>query len=164
MTATLQRDQAANLAKSHPDRALKKARRIKEPWFRAQALAWVARYSPGETVSLAREAARAAQQCDDAYQRAAVRAWEIAALAEVGSTAEATRALKAAVETSRSTGAASERCAMRSESVTVTRGRGHSFGRQVLLRPRFRGGIGLTVGRIVAVAGLDVGFLFRARL
>lgn len=102
MTATLQRDQAANLAKSHPGPALKKARSIEEPWFRAQAAAWVARYSPGETVSLAKEAARAAQQCDDAYQQAAVRAWEIAALAEVGSTAEATRALKAAVETSRS--------------------------------------------------------------
>ena len=102
MTATLQRDQAANLAKSDPDQALKKARSIKEPWFRAQALAWVARYSPGVTVSLVKEAARAAQQCDEAYQRAAVRAWEIAALAEVGASAEASRALKAAVETSRS--------------------------------------------------------------
>lgn len=100
MSATLQRDQAAQLAKSSPDKALMKARGIDDPWFRAQALACVARYSPGKTVAIACEAARSANACDDAYKQTAVRAWEIAALAETGNIAEATKSWAAALATS----------------------------------------------------------------
>lgn len=98
MSATLQRDQAADLAKASPAKALEKAREITEPWFRAQALAWVARFSPGETVAIAKEAAKAASACDDTYKQAAVRAWEIAALAETGESVAAATAMNAAVE------------------------------------------------------------------
>lgn len=101
MSATLQRDQAAALAKSFPDKALIKARGIDDPWFRAQALAWVARYTPGKAIAIAREAARAADACDDAYKQTAVRAWEIAALAETGHFIEATKSWKAALAKSR---------------------------------------------------------------
>jgi hypothetical protein len=97
----LQRDQAADLAKTSPENALKKARGIDEPWYRAQALAWVARFTPGKAVAIAREAARAADACDDAYKQTAVRAWEIAALAETGNFVEGTKALSAALAKSR---------------------------------------------------------------
>jgi hypothetical protein len=98
MSATLQRDQAADLAKASPAKALEKARGIAEPWFRAQALAWVARFSPGETPAIAKEAAKAASACDDTYKQAAVRAWEIAALAETGAATNARKSLGSAVE------------------------------------------------------------------
>jgi hypothetical protein len=101
MSATLQRDQAATLAKTSPAKALEKARCIEDPWFRAQALACVARHASGKAVAIAREAARAAGACDDAYKQAAVRAWEIAALAETGNIAEATKSWAAALATSR---------------------------------------------------------------
>ncbi|MBX7073257.1 MAG: hypothetical protein K1X71_08920 [Pirellulales bacterium] len=100
MTATNQRDQVCRLAKSRPDLALEKAREITEPWFRAQALACVARHTAGKTVAIANEAARAALLCDDAYKQTAVRAWEIAALAEAGVVAEASRRLRELVKAS----------------------------------------------------------------
>jgi hypothetical protein len=103
MSATLQRDQAAHLAKTFPDKALTKARDIKDPWFRAQALAWVARYSPDKAVAIARDAARAANACNDGYKQTAVRAWEIAALAETGNSKEATKAWNDALVKSRET-------------------------------------------------------------
>jgi hypothetical protein len=98
MSATLQRDQAASLAKGSPAKALEKARGIAEPWYRAQALAWVARFSPGETIAIAKEAAKAASACDDTYKQAAVRAWEIAALAETGAVTDAVSSLGSAME------------------------------------------------------------------
>lgn len=101
MSAPSQRDQAMTLAKSSPAKALERARKIVEPWFRAQALARVARFTPGQTVPIAAEAARAARECDQAYQRAAVRAWEIAALTEAGALREASQALNAALVESR---------------------------------------------------------------
>ncbi len=99
--ATIQRDNAQLLAKSEPLKAHLDASMIVEPWFRAQALAWVARFSEGRTIEIAKEAAKAAMECDDSYKRTAVRAWEIAALAEVGATEEASFALNEALRDSR---------------------------------------------------------------
>lgn len=82
MNATNQRNAAAKLAKTDSQRALQEARTIPDPWFRAQALAHVARYCDDNPTAVADEAANAARACADAYQQCAVRAWEIAALAE----------------------------------------------------------------------------------
>jgi len=86
------------LAKTRPQDALNRARDISDPWFRAQALSWVARFTNTAPVSIAAEAAKAAADCDDEYKRAAVRAWEISALAERGYTCEARGVLKDALE------------------------------------------------------------------
>ena len=97
MTATVQRDKVANLAKLNAQMALKVALRISDPWFQSQALSWVARYTDADSVVVARQAAKAAADCKDAYKRMAVRAWEIAALAERGKTSEARSALMEAL-------------------------------------------------------------------
>jgi len=97
LSATLQRDQACALAKSHPRQALAKAKSVGEPWFRAQALSWVARFTDTDPVAVAKLAAKAAAECEDDYKRSAVRAWEVAALAERNLPEPAERALKAAV-------------------------------------------------------------------
>ena len=101
MSPTLQRDQACDFAKRDPKKALEKARAISDPWFRSQALAWVARYAEVGPIKIAREAAKAASECDDDYKRTAVRAWFIAALAERNHTAEAKRELWTAVSQSK---------------------------------------------------------------
>ena len=98
MSATLQRDQASQLAKTDPKKALEKARQVSEPWFRAQALSWVARFTDGDPIAIAVQAAKAASECDDDYKRSAVRAWEVAALAERDLLPQAGKALKAAVK------------------------------------------------------------------
>ncbi|MGC3958646.1 MAG: hypothetical protein QM813_12120 [Verrucomicrobiota bacterium] len=94
MSATLQRDQVCTLSKSNSKKALDQARKINEPWFRAQALSWVARFTDGDPVAIASEAAKAAWQCEDDYKKSAVRAWEIAALAEREFTTEARKRLR----------------------------------------------------------------------
>lgn len=109
MSATLQRDQATALAKSDPTLALAKAKSVSEPWFRAQALAWVARFTDADPLTLAKMAAKAASECDDDYKRSAVRAWEIAALAERNLVADARKALKAAVRVAENVHLASSR-------------------------------------------------------
>ena len=101
MSATTQRDRATTLAKSNSTKALAEARAIDEPWFRAQALAWVARFTEEDAVAIASEAAKAAREGDDDYKRSAVRAWEICALAERGHAAEARRSLSEAVAVGR---------------------------------------------------------------
>jgi hypothetical protein len=97
MSQTFQRDRVCLLAKNHPKKALAQARKVDAPWFRAQALSWVARFTDGDPAAIAGEAARAAQECDDDYKKAAVRAWEIAALAERGCPGEARSSLSDAV-------------------------------------------------------------------
>lgn len=99
MTATTQRDQVISLAKTNPAKALVMARDIRDPWFRAQALSWVARFSGAAAAGIADEAARAASECEDDYKRSAVRAWEIAALAELAYTQQAKAALRDATKT-----------------------------------------------------------------
>lgn len=95
------RQEACKLAESHPGRALAIARSIGHPWYRAQALAWIARYSEDNVIKLATESAQSASACEDAYQQSAVRAWEIAALSERGYLTEGRLALHEALETCR---------------------------------------------------------------
>jgi hypothetical protein len=97
VSATLQRNHAQSIAKSNPAKALDLARKVSEPWYRAQALAWVARFTDGDAVAVALEACKAARQCEDDYKKSAVRAWEIAALAERGCIAEARKSLSEAL-------------------------------------------------------------------
>jgi hypothetical protein len=97
MSATLQRDQVCLLARSDPRKALEKAKVVSDPWFRAQALAWVARFTDADPLPIATLAANAATGGADDYQRSAVRAWEVAALGERGLKHEAGTALKEAV-------------------------------------------------------------------
>jgi len=97
VSATLQRDHASTLAKSSPKKALAQAREVNEPWFRAQGLSWVARFTDGDVVAIASEAATAARECEDDYRRSAVRAWEIAALAERDFKKDARKSLSEAV-------------------------------------------------------------------
>jgi hypothetical protein len=102
MSATKQRDKASSYAKRDPRKALELARAIDEPWFKAQALSWIARFSEGDTVVLAKEASEVAALGDDVYKKAAVRAWEVAALAEREFSDEAKAALKEALVESKS--------------------------------------------------------------
>lgn len=101
VNSTTQRDTAARLARSDPDKALQLAGTISDPWFRAQALAHVARHSPTDVVALADRSAQAASACVQLYQSCAVRAWEITALAERGEPIEAQARLLATVHRSR---------------------------------------------------------------
>lgn len=98
MNATFLRDQVCALAKSNPKKALAIARSISDPWFRAQALLWIARFTEGNPIPVAKEAATAASECADAYKKSAVRAWEIAALAERGLPSQAAQSLSQAVQ------------------------------------------------------------------
>jgi hypothetical protein len=93
MSSTQQKDQATKLAKQNPRKALERARNISNPWYKAQALSWVTRYTDGDPLSVAREAEQAASSCNDDYKRTAVRAWEVAALAERGLVDEARKIL-----------------------------------------------------------------------
>jgi hypothetical protein len=101
MSATLQRDQACDLARLDPKKALEKALQTCDPWFRAQALSWVARFTDGDPVPIAELAAKAAGKCDGAYKRTAVRAWEVACLAERSRAPEARKVLRPALEESK---------------------------------------------------------------
>jgi len=108
MSATHQRDHASTLAKSNPTKALAQARNVKEPWFRAQALSWVARFTD-DPVAVALEAAKAARECEDDYKKSAARAWEIAALAERGCMVEARKSLNEALALGKSVSPISSR-------------------------------------------------------
>jgi hypothetical protein len=97
MNATAQRDKVIALARSKSDEALMLARTIEDPWFRAQALSHGARYAQPDPRRIAQEAEAAALECDDDFKRSAVRAWEIAALAERGCVDDARKSLRLAV-------------------------------------------------------------------
>jgi hypothetical protein len=102
MNATKQRNRASSYAKKDPGKALELARAIDESWFKAQALSWIARFSKDDTLTIAKEASEAAALGDDAYKKSAVRAWEIAALAERDFLDEAKTALLEALAESKS--------------------------------------------------------------
>lgn len=99
---TKQRDQVGKLAKQNPGRALEMAREIRDPWYKAQALSWVARFTHQSPIRIAAEAARAASEGDNDYAKTAVRAWEVVALAENGHCAEAQKVLRDALKQSQS--------------------------------------------------------------
>ena len=86
------RDRAIKLAKTNVKEALREAKSEKRPWFRAQALSHVLRFTdePDRVLQLARVAAK---NTDDSYQQSAVRAWEVSALAERGMRKEAMQSL-----------------------------------------------------------------------
>lgn len=96
MNSTKYRDETANLAKVNQAKAIATAERIKDPWFRAQAWAHIARHADKPLI-YARKAAKSAAETKDDYQRSAVRAWEVAALAERGFYEQARKALNEAV-------------------------------------------------------------------
>ena len=95
MNATKQRNAVARQAKTDSRAALKAAREITDPWYRAQALAHVLRYCEDRPTPIANEAADSAACCSDPYKSTAVRAWEIAALAERSERDEADTRLRA---------------------------------------------------------------------
>lgn len=101
MSDAILRNQVCALAPRNSRLALEKVKLISQPWYRAQALAWVARFTDGDPISIATLAAKAAVECDDDYKRSAVRAWEIAALAERGSKTQAKKSLDQALKTAR---------------------------------------------------------------
>jgi hypothetical protein len=100
MTPTRYRDEAAQVAKTDTAKAAKIAEKITEPWFQAQAWAHVTRYAQ-RPLLFSRKAAKSAAQGKDNYQRSAVRAWEIAALAERGYQLQARSSLNEAVDLAR---------------------------------------------------------------
>lgn len=110
MSPTEQRDHAISLVKHRPNEALRLARQVKDPWFRAQALSWVARFTDGDPVSIAVEAANAANEGDDNYKKCAVRAWDIAALAERDRIQEARNCLCEILNGAQNVEPASSRC------------------------------------------------------
>jgi hypothetical protein len=97
MTPTSDRDQVARIAKTDTAKAVVIAEKITDPWFQAQAWSHIARYA-AKPLQFSRRAAKSAAKGKDAYQQMAVRAWEIAALAERDCGMQARLALTEAVE------------------------------------------------------------------
>jgi hypothetical protein len=92
------REAAQRLARSDPERALGFARAIRDPWYRCQALAWIARYAGPQIATVAfTEAIAAAAQGGDGYRRLAVLAWPIRAAIERGQAGRAAPWLHAAL-------------------------------------------------------------------
>jgi len=97
MTPTRYRDEVAQLAKTNVPKAVEVANKINDPWFQAQAWSHLVRHAD-KPLPFARKSAKSAAQGRDAYQRSAVRAWEIAALAERKLTVHARRSLAEALD------------------------------------------------------------------
>ena len=97
MTPTIYRDQVADLAKTDPKKGIEIVKKISDPWFQAQAWSHLARWA-NEPLRFARHATESAIKTKDDYQKSAVRAWEVVALAERGYHEQAREALKEAVE------------------------------------------------------------------
>lgn len=97
MTPTRYRDQVAQLAKTDTAKGVELAEKINDPWFQAQAWSHLARHAD-RPLQFSRKAAKSAGLGKDDYQRSAVRAWEVAALAERKYNVQARRSLAEAVE------------------------------------------------------------------
>jgi hypothetical protein len=83
MTATQQRDRAMQLAKVDPTAGLAAARGIEDPWFRAQALAWVAHFGPDQDYdNVLAEARAASQSAQDPYAAVGSAAWWIRSMVD----------------------------------------------------------------------------------
>jgi hypothetical protein len=92
------RDEAAELSRHRPVEAFRAARKIADPWFAVQAMAWVARFAPPDLAAKALDEARATAKAGrDAYQRSAVLAWPVRAAIETGDTRRADEMLADAV-------------------------------------------------------------------
>jgi len=83
MSATSERDSVRSIAARDPGQALERARSIRDPWYRCQALAHVARHGPLALVEkTAREAVVAAHEHPDPYKVVGASAWPVRALIE----------------------------------------------------------------------------------
>src|SRR5690242_6252212 len=82
---TKARNSAVGLAKTDTKAALKIALAIDEPWFRSQALAWIARYSSQDDLPVVLGQARdASWSAEDPYRIVGSSAWRIRAMIERG--------------------------------------------------------------------------------
>jgi hypothetical protein len=97
MTPTKYRDQVAKLAKTDPEKGIEISKKIVDPWFQAQAWSHLTRWADNP-LRFSRHAAKSATKTKDDYQKSAVRAWEVAALAERGYQDQARKSLKEAVD------------------------------------------------------------------
>src|SRR5437762_7750798 len=81
---TKDRDYVAKLAASSPEEALRVARGITEPWFRCQALAYVAHHCPDDTKKneLLAESFAAALNAGDANRIVSASAWPLKVLCQ----------------------------------------------------------------------------------
>ncbi len=99
MSATTERDVACRIARTDFAKALPLARTVSEPWFRCQALAYVARYAPDErVVSSAKQAIAAAATSTEPYIQVAATAWPLRALIERNQAATALQLLPQILE------------------------------------------------------------------
>lgn len=84
-SGTEARENAIALAKTDVEAATKNARAIEDPWFRSQAMAWIARFSAEKDFHQALdEAASASWAADDPYKIVASSAWRLRAMVERG--------------------------------------------------------------------------------
>jgi len=105
------RDTVSKLAQVDIEKAIKVSKKIIQPWFRAQALAHIARYIEStKVIKVANEAKKTANECDDDYKKSSVRAWEIVALSERGLKKEAEKSLNEAVKLAVCIAPLSSRC------------------------------------------------------
>jgi len=111
MTDTQLRDKITKLAQVNVRDAYALIKQIRQPWFKAQALAAIVRYSDNINVlKVSKETRKVAYECDDDYKQSAVRAWEIVALAECGFKKESTKSLNEAVDLASKIEPLSSRC------------------------------------------------------
>ena len=83
MSATTICDLVARRAITDTRAARALARSISKPWYRCQALAWVARFAPEIQVkAIARESLAAGNTADEPYKVVGASAWPVAALVE----------------------------------------------------------------------------------
>ena len=84
MSATSERDFVCVLAKTNTPKAHEIAEQISDPWFRCQALAWVARFAPEAQFNvIAQESISACRlMADDPYQVVGAAAWPLRAMIE----------------------------------------------------------------------------------
>jgi hypothetical protein len=83
MSATAARNHASTTARTDAKAARLQARRIADPWFRCQALAWAARYSEdADFDATASEAVKAAFEDEDPFRTVGASAWPVRAMVE----------------------------------------------------------------------------------
>jgi hypothetical protein len=93
------RSEVERLAPKDWAKALDRARKIPDGWYRAQSLATVAEHAPTERVrDVLNEAVKAADACHDGYGMVAVRSWPIEAAFKRGHISFAERERNRAIE------------------------------------------------------------------
>jgi hypothetical protein len=84
MSTSAVRNNIIALARHNPKAALARTKNLTDPWYRSQALAWVAWLTPDDVAfrPIIAEGIRVAQGADDPYQRVGAIAWPLRALIE----------------------------------------------------------------------------------